>query len=104
MEDYMQNLYGENMTNKRKPGQSQLDYLWVNFGNLEVSNQPNLTSPDETILTESAVINEIKRQIDSVEGLDETKYYNKEEIDELIPQIETITEDDVDDIINEIFN
>lgn len=104
MEDYMQNLYGENMTDKRKKGQSQLDYLWVNFGNLEVSNQPNLTPPDETILTEKAVINEIKRQLDSCGGLDETKYYDKEQIDEMIPQIEIIDKDDVNEIINEIFN
>lgn len=92
------------MTDKRKKGQSQLDYLWVNFGNLEVSNQPNLLPPNETILTEQAVVNEIKRQIDSFEGLDEDNYYNKDQIDGMIPQINIITEDDANEIINEIFN
>ena len=100
----MPNLFGESMTDKRKQGQSQLDYLWTTFGNMEISNQSNQTPPNETILTEAAVVKEIKKQMSSFGGLDETKYYDKEQIDELIPKIETITEDDVNDIINEIFN
>lgn len=50
------------MTNKRKPGQSQLDYLWTNFGNVEVSNQISETPSNEVVLTESAVVEIIKSQ------------------------------------------
>lgn len=48
------------MSDKRKPGQSQLDYLWANYGNLEVSNKTSEAPSDEVILTESAVVNEIR--------------------------------------------
>ena len=41
------------MTDKRKKGQSQLDYLWTTFGNLEISNES--TSSDEVLLTGKAI-------------------------------------------------
>lgn len=51
------------MIDKRKPGQSQLDYLWTNFGGLEISNESSSNPSDQIILTESAIIDLIKSQI-----------------------------------------
>ena len=39
---------------KRIQGQSQLDYLWANYGNLNVSSTLT-TSPDDTLLTQKAI-------------------------------------------------
>lgn len=44
------------MTDKRVKGQSQLDYLWTNYGSKQVSNTISKIPSDETILTESAIV------------------------------------------------
>ena len=41
------------MKDKRKPGQSQLDYLWVNYGEFSVSTEPS--DDTDAILTQGAI-------------------------------------------------
>lgn len=50
------------MTDKRKPGQSQLDYLWTTFGGMDIANQPNSIPSEEVVLTESAIVNLINKK------------------------------------------
>ena len=40
----------------REKGMSQLDYLWVNFGNYSVQNKVSTTPQDNIILNEKAII------------------------------------------------
>lgn len=47
------------MTDRRKRGQSQLDYLWTTYGGYEVSNEISKTPSNEVILTEEAVANKL---------------------------------------------
>ena len=61
------------MTNKRKPGQSQLDYLWTNFGSLEVSNKSNENPSNETLLTEVAIINLLKNNLAKIDAVLDAK-------------------------------
>lgn len=48
------------MIDKRKPGQSQLDYLWVTFGSYEVSDRFE-DNPSEYIPTQEAIIEYLKK-------------------------------------------
>ncbi len=41
----------------RPSGMSQLDYLWINYGNYRVSETPSTTPQDDVILTEKALTN-----------------------------------------------
>lgn len=54
------------MTDKRKPGQSQLDYLWTNFGNISIKNEVSPDSSNEVLLTESAIVDYIKKNKEDV--------------------------------------
>lgn len=47
------------MKDKRKPGQSQLDYLWATLGSYEVSNSLSDT-PEETIPTQALLLDLIR--------------------------------------------
>lgn len=51
------------MTDKRKPGQSQLDYLWTNFGGLEISNEISPNPSQDILLTESGIIKLINNSL-----------------------------------------
>lgn len=61
------------MTNKRKPGQSTLDYLWTTFGNLEVANKTSEIPSDEILLTETAIINLLKNNIAKLDAVLDSK-------------------------------
>lgn len=37
------------------PKMSQLDYLWVNFGGVEVKNEASVTPREDVVLTEKAL-------------------------------------------------
>lgn len=54
------------MKDKRKPGQSQLDYLWVNYADYSVSNV--LTEDPDTILTQGA-INDLLKEFSGVSSV-----------------------------------
>ena len=41
----------------RPSGMSQLDYLWINYGNCKVQNTPSSIPQDDVILTEKALTN-----------------------------------------------
>lgn len=46
------------MNNTSRPsGMSQLDYLWINYGNYKVQNTPSSIPQDNVILTEKALTN-----------------------------------------------
>lgn len=47
------------MKDKRKPGQSQLDYLWVTYKDYEVSNTISET-PEESIPSQALILNLLK--------------------------------------------
>lgn len=58
------------MKDKRRPGQSQLDYLWVNYGGYSVSSIPS--SEPDVILTQEAITSILKefKNVTSVQILD----------------------------------
>lgn len=51
------------MNDKRVLGQSQLDYLWTNFGNLKVTNNLSETPSNEKIPTEEAVLQYLRMEL-----------------------------------------
>lgn len=55
------------MKDKRKPGQSQLDYLWVNYGEFSVSTEPS--DDTDAILTQGA-INSILQNFSGVSSVE----------------------------------
>lgn len=81
------------MIDKRVKGQSQLDYLWTNFGNLEVSNKISQIPSDEVILTESAILKELQNCstdviIDSIDNEDSISIILKDHQNSVISHTE----------------
>lgn len=51
------------MSDKRAQGQSQLDYLWTNFGNSEITNSLSEIPSNEKIPTEKAVVQYLRTEL-----------------------------------------
>lgn len=55
------------MKDKRKPGQSQLDYLWVNYGEFSVSTEP---SDDTDVILTQGAINSILQNFSGISSVE----------------------------------
>ena len=67
----------------RPSGMSQLDYLWINYGNCKVQNTPSSIPQDDVILTEKALTNFIN-SAPGINSLQLRDHPNNPEMYELI--------------------
>lgn len=84
------------MIREREKGQSQLDYLWVNFGEYEVLKT---TTNEDKIIPSLATVNKLIEQSSSSPKLD--NYYTKQEVDEKLALIDT-SESNLAEIKNQL--
>lgn len=81
---------------KRQKGQSQLDYLWVHFGEYEILKT---SDNDDKLIPSLAMVNQLLKQSSSSPELE--NYYTKEEVDEKLAMIDT-SESNLKDIKDQL--